>query len=149
MSDENTPIEPAQEQESTIPEPEIINTIPEAAEISGEASPEISAAQPPNTVTITEIMSPPETPRPEEIKEDKKSFLASLLPKLKEKLLFRTEKRLSKILELAREKGEIKNDDVEKLLHVSHTTAFRYLKKLVERGHLKASGSPHQPTYLP
>ncbi len=80
---------------------------------------------------------------------DIRGFLAGLLPKLKEKLAFRTEKRLAKIMELARKKGEIQNDDVEKLLRVSDATATNYLRKLLERGSLRASGSQKHRKYLP
>src|SRR3989344_56080 len=103
-------------------------------------------------VTITEIMPVP-TPDVSRLNLDTKNFLKSLLPKLKEKLFFRTEKRLAKILELARKKsvkGEsIQNDDIEKLLHVSDSTATRYLKKLSERGQLKNTGNPKWPKYSP
>ena len=62
-----------------------------------------------------------------------KGFLRGLLPKLREKLGFRTEKRLAKIVELARNptsqklRGtrEITNDDVEKLLHVSDASSYQ------------------------
>jgi hypothetical protein len=105
----------------------------------------------PETVTITEVMQPEGTKMP--MVPDARSFLKSLLPKLKEKLAGRTEKRLAKILELARAKsgkGEtIQNDDVEKLLRVSDTTAAVYLKKLQSRGQLKEVGSHHWPRYSP
>src|SRR3989344_799688 len=110
--------------------------------------PDITITKTPDTVTITEIMEP-KAPVPEPTKPDQKSFLKSLLPKLKEKLSFRTEKRLSKIIELARKNGEIQNDEVEKLLHVSDASASRYLSKLVQRGNLRVSGSKNHAKYLP
>jgi len=120
-----------------------------------EASPEksgLTIERHGTDVTITEIMPVP-TPDVSRLNLDTKNFLKSLLPKLKEKLFFRTEKRLAKILELARKKsvkGEsIQNDDIEKLLHVSDSTATRYLKKLSERGQLKNTGNPKWPKYSP
>ena len=77
-----------------------------------------------------------------------RSFLASLLSKMKEKLSFRTEMRLTKILELAKRKNKITNDDVQKLLRVSDASAGRYLAKLVQRGSLKVSGSKNHENYL-
>lgn len=111
----------------------------------------------PETVTITEVMKPAEKEVPQGISLAKvpqgdalgKEFLKSLLPKLKEKLAGRTEKRLAKILELAREKGEIQNDDVEKLLRVSDSTAVRLLKKLVGRGILSQTGGIKHAKYIP
>ncbi len=113
-------------------------------------NPNITIEKTPDTVTITEVMEP-KAPVPEvsKVPFDTKTFLASLLPKLKEKLSFRTEKRLSKIMELARKNGEIQNDEVEKLLHVSDASATRYLVKLVQRGSLRVSGPKNHPKYLP
>lgn len=103
--------------------------------------------------TITEVMQPePEPQVPKTVFDtsvQSKNFLKGLLPKLKEKLAFRTEKRLSKIVELARKKGEIRNDDVEKLLHVSDASATNYLSKLVKRGNLRVSGPKNHSKYIP
>jgi len=50
-------------------------------------------------------------------------------------------------LHLAKEKGEITNDDVEKLLHVSDRSASRYLNELVRQGRLKRIGPPSHAKY--
>ena len=50
------------------------------------------------------------------------------------------DEHLEKIMAHAREKKEITNDDVEKLLHVSDATASRYLKMLVASGKLMKEG---------
>jgi len=47
---------------------------------------------------------------------------------------------LMRALELARSKGEISNNDVEKALGVSDATAERYLNDLERRGHLVQVG---------
>ncbi len=107
------------------------------------SSENITEIHTPEAVTTSEIMQPARSPT------SGKEFLKSLLPKLREKLAGRTEKRLSKIMELARKKGEIQNDDVEKLLHVSDATATNYLKKLVDRGELKVSGFKKSTKYTP
>jgi hypothetical protein len=106
-----------------------------------------SFGQAPETVTITEVMQPEGTKMP--MVPDARSFLKNLLPKLREKLALRTEKRLSKIIELARERGKIESGDIQKLLRVSDTSATTYFHKLIARGNLKTSGNPHRPTYLP
>ncbi|OHB25201.1 MAG: hypothetical protein A2542_02250 [Parcubacteria group bacterium RIFOXYD2_FULL_52_8] len=51
------------------------------------------------------------------------------------------QKKLDKIMELAREKKTIRNDDIEKLLHVSDSTAQRYLGALVKQGKLRRVGN--------
>ena len=147
-----------------IPTSEIIPTqeIPkteQAPEISTDLNnPNITIEKTPDTVTITEIIparhdaesvGEPKAPVSESSKSDLKIFLASLLPKLKEKLFFRTEQRLSKIMELARKNGEIQNDEIEKLLHVSDASATRYLEKLVKRGSLRVSGPKNHAKYVP
>jgi len=50
------------------------------------------------------------------------------------------EVHLSQVMELVREKGDVRNDDVEKILEVSNTTAQRYLDELEEKGHLEQIG---------
>ncbi|MBC7074134.1 MarR family transcriptional regulator [Candidatus Parcubacteria bacterium] len=59
------------------------------------------------------------------------------------------EKRLQKLLEFARKKGKITNDEIEKFLHVSDATATRYAKELVRRGLLKKSGKTKSTYYEP
>lgn len=49
---------------------------------------------------------------------------------------------LGRVLEYARSaKGEVANDDVERLLGVSNSTAERYLNDLEKRGHLVQVGT--------
>lgn len=57
------------------------------------------------------------------------------------------EARLIKVVELAKEKGRITNDDIEKLLHVSDATASRYGTILVQRGLLKREGKGRGTQY--
>ena len=59
----------------------------------------------------------------------------------------KTGEYLEKIVAHAREKKEITNDDVEKLLHVADATASRYLKMLVERGKLIRAGKGRSVKY--
>lgn len=75
------------------------------------------------------------------------SLISSLLQKAREKIRLKREKRFEKILELAKKKGEITNDDVEKLLHISDATATRYLSQLVKEGKLLRVGPPERAKY--
>ena len=61
----------------------------------------------------------------------------------------RKAERLEKIVALAKEKGSITNDDVEKLLKVSDATATNYLRELVKAGRLKRSGARFHEHYEP
>jgi len=47
---------------------------------------------------------------------------------------------LKKVWEMARSKGEIANDDVERALGVSNATAERYLQELESQGKLEQIG---------
>jgi Fic family protein len=73
--------------------------------------------------------------------------LRQLWQKFLESLKGRKAKRLEKILQLAKEKGQITNDDVEKHLHVSDKTATRYLNELVRGGKLKRLDYPFHAKY--
>lgn len=59
------------------------------------------------------------------------------------------EENLQKVLELAREKDEIRNDDVQYALGVSDATATRYLDELENQGKLVSSGSKKGTIYRP
>ncbi len=75
--------------------------------------------------------------------------IKSRLSQALEALRFRKRAKLDKILALAAKKGKIKNDDVEKLLHVSDATATNYLSQLVREGKLKKSGIRAGTIYEP
>ena len=73
--------------------------------------------------------------------------LLSLRDKALSAIQFRRQARLEKIMALAEKKGSIGNDDVEKLLRVSDSTATRYLFALVRDGKLKQMGVPQAQRY--
>jgi Fic family protein len=50
------------------------------------------------------------------------------------------DENLARSLSLAHERGEIANDDIERLLGVSNATAERYLNELESQGHLVQIG---------
>jgi predicted HTH transcriptional regulator len=104
-------------------------------EVTSEAQPEVKESQ------IETQETPPAAPTPQP------PLLRQLWQKALEKIRERKSKRLEKILQLAKGKGEITNDDVEKLLHVSDRAASRYLNELVRQGRLKRIGSPSHAKY--
>lgn len=57
--------------------------------------------------------------------------------------------RLEKIMALARERKVITNDDVQKLLTVTDTTATNYLNELVKAARLKRTGFRAAARYEP
>lgn len=59
----------------------------------------------------------------------------------------RREAKLQKVLELVKKEGPLGSIDVQKHLHVSDSTATRYLKELVRQGKLKRVGSPSRARY--
>ena len=75
--------------------------------------------------------------------------LRNLLAKAGEKIQSNKDKKLDKIMDLARQKGSVDNADVEKLLRASDSTASRYLNQLIKENKLKRSGSPEKPKYEP
>lgn len=66
-----------------------------------------------------------------------------------EKIRFNKRRKLDKIVALAKEKGRIKNDDVEKLLRVSDSTAARYLNQLVLEARLFVTKKENDAWYEP
>jgi Fic family protein len=51
------------------------------------------------------------------------------------------QENLERVLQIAKEKGQIRNDDVQSALGVSDATATRYLDQLEKQGKLVQSGS--------
>ncbi|MDP3901743.1 MAG: hypothetical protein Q8Q37_02080 [bacterium] len=107
-----------------------------------EPAPEPSKPGPsvPTVKAEPEVSAQPPTPT---------SAIHHLLIKAREKIQFRKRKKLNKVLALARERGNIANDDVQKLLRVSDATATRYLVALVKSGQLKRTGHPRHARYEP
>ena len=75
--------------------------------------------------------------------------IVALLKKAAEKIQFRKRQKLDKIVLLAKTKGRLTNNDVEKLLRVSDATATRYLGQLVGAGRLRRLNHPSQSVYEP
>ena len=73
--------------------------------------------------------------------------LKLILQKCKQAIFNKKQKKLEKILELAKKKNKVTNDDVQKLVLVSDKTAERYLAELTGRGKLNKAGSTSQIYY--
>jgi predicted HTH transcriptional regulator len=112
-----------------------------------QIQPEIKEPQIETQETPPTTSTPQTPPQPEIPISPQPSILRQLWQKALEKIRERKSKRLEKILQLAKEKGEITNDDVEKLLHVSDRAASRYLNELVKKGRLKRIGPPSHAKY--
>ena len=84
------------------------------------------------------------SPAPEPV-----SPIRSLLDKAKEKIQFRKQAKLEKIMVFARAQGGVTNDQVEKLLRVSDATASRYLAQLTKSGRLRLVGKSKAARYIP
>ena len=112
---------------------------------------------PVETPEVPEIPTPPveptpmpQTPGPDiptPIPSPVLQPIGSYLSRALEAIGLRKRAKLDRILQLASKKHSIRNDDVEKLLHVTDTSATNYLNQLVREGKLKRAGNPHQPTY--
>jgi predicted HTH transcriptional regulator len=112
-----------------------------------QIQPEVKESQIETQETPPATPTPQTPPQPEIPISSQPPLLRQLWQKALEKIRERKSKRLEKILQLAKEKGEITNDDVEKLLHVSDITATRYLNELVKQGRLKRIGPPSRAKY--
>ncbi len=69
-----------------------------------------------------------------------RNWIRTLLSKANLIIQLRKRKKLEKIMTLFLKKPQIKNDEVEKLLHVSDATATRYLSQLEKEGRIKQTG---------
>ena len=96
--------------------------------VAPEPQPVAPVPAPTHPVPVVQSIPPVASP---------KSFLVRAI----EAVRFRKRAKLEKIVKLAAEKGSIVNDDVEKLVRVSHATATRYLAELVRDGRLRRTGA--------
>jgi hypothetical protein len=100
--------------------------------------------------------APAETPAPAEVPPAQATPpvaapapIVGLLERARAAIFGRKQKKLAKILDLAKTKGKITNDEVQKLLRCSDKTAERYLNSLVGEGKLKRVGSTKSTGYTP
>ncbi len=74
-------------------------------------------------------------------------FLNDLLVEARAKIQKEKQEKLEKVIGLFEEKEKITNDDVERVLSVSNTTAFRYLERLEKQGKIKQVGETGQAVF--
>lgn len=104
----------------------------------GQAAP----AQQPEQIQQPQSASQPTQSAPQPQFAIKNYFGAAI-----EKIRFKKRAKLDKIVELARKRTKITNDDVQIHVHVSHATATRYLHDLVLQGRLTLKGPLHGAWY--
>lgn len=109
------------------------------------AAPEPLSSPPPAPTQSETSASPSSPPPPLQPVTD--TSIKNRLNQALEAIRFRRRAKLDKILVLAAKKNSIKNDDVEKLLRVSDSTAQRYLNQLVLERKLRRSGPPQNAIY--
>lgn len=84
--------------------------------------------------------------------EQKKSFWQKVMQRLsqlsRKKRHNRWHIQKQAILKLLSQKGRIKNDDVEQAMEVSHTTAVRYLNKLIKEELIERLNAKKKTFYL-
>lgn len=120
------PIEaPAVPAPSAAPIPEPIAPAPTTAD---------KPVEPTSTVAEAMVDKPPPSPAPV---PETGNTIQRLLAKAKEKIQFRKQAKLEKIMVFAKAQGGITNDQAQKLLRVSDATATRYLAQLVKTGRLR------------
>ena len=82
---------------------------------------------------------PPEL-KPDEVKKQLDEKVLELLKKANEKRKQNKEDNLNRLLDFAKEKKVITNNDARDFLHVSQSTATNYLSELMKSGKLKREG---------
>ena len=91
-------------------------------------------AEQPNEITVIAAATAP-------------NFIRDLLARARAKIQERKGKKLAKIIGVFNTKTKITNDDVQKLLRVSGTTATRYLNILEQQGKIKQSEKAGKYTF--
>ena len=123
-----TPVAPAPPSEP-VPEPIVPAATTATADKPVETIPApVSPAPAPTPPT------PPPPPAPAPVADN---VIQRLLAKAKEKIQFRKQAKLEKIMVFAKAQGGVTNDQAQKLLRVSDATASRYLAQLTKNGRLR------------
>ena len=104
---------------------------------SGEPIPQI-AGQPASSISTN---SPPPVEQQSQPPASPTSIVNVLLVKARAIIQTRKRKKLERIMEDVAKHGSTTNDQVEKSLHISDTSATRYLGILVREGRLKQIGT--------
>lgn len=127
---------------ATQPDPTTVSEPVPAAPAERPGYPEPARGEP---VEPVEVATPPERTRDERLERPPTptppNIVQELLIKARAAIQARRQQKMEKIVAHVNEKGKIANDEVEKLLRVSDSTATRYLLTLAKDGRLKRVGS--------
>jgi hypothetical protein len=142
---------PALDTMSTRPVTEVVPKVPIASELALPQQEVAVPVQPAaehaevSSVSVPPPVSPPtNAPNPIPMPLYKR-----YLKLAQEKIQYRKRAKLEKIVVEARTHGSITNDACEKLLHISDSTAQRYLAQLVKDGRLRRVGDHSETMYEP
>ena len=122
------------------------------------ALPSATTSQPAAVTDVSASEGNPEIPNPvpapvpppiDAATAQPQSTIKSYIQVALQKIQFNKRAKLDKIVALAQKRGRITNDHVELSLHVSDSTAQRYLMQLVHEGRLKRSGTTTNIVYDP
>ena len=137
-----TPVVPAPPPAAPIPEP-ITPASADSAFVATPAKEAATADKPvepipapvsPAPAPTSQAPAPPPAPSPA---PEASSPIQRLLAKAKEKIQFRKQAKLEKIMVFAKAQGGVTNDQAQKLLRISDATASRYLAQLTKSGRLR------------
>ncbi len=123
--------------------------VPAPESASAKAPVDVPAAPPPNPLPSEYPSGILGTGPGQTLNTGGGTDVRSLLAKAMAKIQFKKTAKLEKLMVLAKERGQITNDDAQKLLRVSDATATRYLGALVKAGRLKRVGNPSHSSYQP
>ncbi len=158
---EVTPAAPPEVPTETVPSEQKVEVPPEQVV---EAQPVLEPVQPTESVTDETQSTGEGSPLPSSLPSrlpaprgaasggqagGEGSIVRQLLLKAREAIQSRKRKKLEKILQLVQQKGSIRNDEVEKALRMSDSTATRYLNQLIREGKIKRVGAAEHARYEP
>ncbi len=132
--------------EAVIPSEQIVLETPETVsqpEAQPETQPDVALTFPePVSVPLPQSVQTvePAVQQPIVNNNTNKNFISELLLKARAKIQLKKRLKLEKIMGLFAKKPQITNDQVEKVLHVSDSTATRYLDQLEKENKIKQNG---------
>lgn len=148
----NEPFDIAQDNPLVAAEPELFKSPHEDKPLNTESIPETEPAKTePEVLTPTESEAQPisesvsqqtqqSTSSPTPVIIPPQNHIRELLGKARNAIQSRKRKKLDQILILLTKQKQVTNDEVEKLLHVSDSTATRYLEILEKENKIQQQG---------
>jgi len=118
----------------------VVKTEPEIVFPSQQTKPVSETAPPEEKTQVPEPTLQREVSSSVSIIFQTRNKAIELLVKARSAIQTRKRKKLDKVMTMFVKKDKITNDEVEKLLHVSDSTATRYLSQLEKEGKIKQNG---------